>query len=99
MEVIRRRIVLQEIDVKTNPDGSQVVFSIQFDKKNGERVYYPRAVACGLKMNLKDNRMRGVIPVDVNGNAIGHPTPVGIDRIIQFNGRGWCYECRSADVG
>lgn len=83
---IRRRVVLQEMDVKTMPDGKQVVFSIQFDKKDGERVYFPRAVASGLKMNMKDNRMRGVIPVDADGNRIGHPTPVGIDRIIRWNG-------------
>lgn len=87
METIRRRTVLQELDIKTNPDGSQPVFSIQFDKKDGERVYYPRAVSCGLNMNVKDNRMRGVIPVDQYGNANGHPTPVGIDRIIRYNGK------------
>lgn len=85
-KTIRRRTVLQEMDVKTTPDAKQVVFSIQFDKKNGERVYFPRAVSCGLKMNLKENRTRGIIPVDGQGNRIGHPTPVGIDRIIRFNG-------------
>ncbi len=85
-KTIRRRTVLQEIDIKTTPDGKQVVFSIQFDKKNGERVYFPRAVSCGLNMDMKENRTRGIIPVDENGNRTGHPTPVGIDRIIRFNG-------------
>lgn len=85
-KTIRRRTVLQEIDIKTTPNGKQVVFSIQFDKKNGERVYFPRAVACGLKMNMKNNRTRGVILTDEFGNRIGHPTPVGIDRIIRYNG-------------
>ncbi|MEG0796421.1 MAG: hypothetical protein RR397_07980 [Odoribacter sp.] len=84
---IRRRTVLQELDIKENPrTGDQIVFSIQFDKLNGERVFYPRAVSCGLNMNLSTNRMRGVVAVDKRGDAIGHPVPVGIDRIIRFNG-------------
>lgn len=33
------------MDVKTNPrTGEQEVFSITFDKLNGERVFIPRAV-------------------------------------------------------
>lgn len=84
---IRRRTVLQELDIKEDPrTGAQIVFSIQFDKKNGERVFFPRAVSCGLNMDLSANRMRGILPIDKYGNAIGHPVPVGIDRIIRFNG-------------
>lgn len=87
MVTIRRKTVLQEMDIKTNPrTGDQVTFSIQFDKQNGERVFFPRAVCCGLNMNMSANRYRGIIPVDKNGNCIGHPTPVNINRIIQFNG-------------
>ena len=83
---IKRNLVLKELDIKENPiSGEQNVFSILFDKKDGERVYLPRAVSCGLNMNLKANRMRGVIAIDKNGNRISHPTPVGIDRIIKFN--------------
>ena len=74
------------MDVKTNPrTGAQEVFSITFDKLNGERVFIPRAVCCGL--NMTANCYRGVLPVDKNGNSTGHPTPVGIDRIIRFNGK------------
>lgn len=84
---IRRRAVLQELDLKENPEtGKQMVFSIQFDQKDGTRVYYPRAVSCGLKMNLKANRVRGIMPVDKFGERMGHPVPVGIDRIVKFNG-------------
>lgn len=83
---IKRNLVLKELDIKEDPNtGKQIIFSIQFDKKDGERVYFPRAVSCGLNMNLKENRARGILPVDQNGNAISHPTPVGIDRIIKFN--------------
>lgn len=83
---IKRNLVLKELDIKEDPTtGKQRVFSITFDKKNGERIYYPRAVSCGLNMDLKANRCRGILAVDKNGNAISHPTPVGIDRIIKYN--------------
>lgn len=83
---IKRNLVLKELDIKEDPStGKQRVFSIVFDKKNGERVYYPRAVSCGLNMDLKRNRCRGILAVDKDGIAISHPTPVGIDRIIRYN--------------
>ena len=86
MQTIRRNLVLREYDVKETPDGKQKVFSIKFVKANGELVFIPRAVACGLKMNMKQNRMRGVIPVDARGDSAGHPTPVHIDAITEWNG-------------
>jgi hypothetical protein len=46
----------------------------------------PLAVSTGLKMNMKENRMRGFLPVDENGNACGHVTPVSIDSLIEYNG-------------
>jgi len=79
--------VLKEYDIKETPDGKQVTFSIKFVKTNGEIVFMPRAVACGLKMNMSVNRMRGVLPIDDLGNSTGHPTPVRIDNIVEFNGR------------
>ena len=84
---IRRNLVLKEFEIKETPDGRQVTFSIKFVKKNGELVFLPRAVACGLKMNMKDNRMRGAIPVDPENNSIGHVTPFHIDSIVQWNGK------------
>ena len=43
----------------------------------------PQAICCGLNMNMKENRMRDVIPAD----GSSHPTPVSIDRIVEFNGK------------
>lgn len=84
---IRRNLVLKEYEIKETTDGRQVTFSIKFVKKNGELVFLPRAVATGLKMNMKDNRMRGVLLVDSDNNSIGHITPVHIDGIVQWNGK------------
>jgi len=83
---IRRNLILREYDVKENPQGRQTVFSIKFIKRNGELVFMPKAVACGLTVNMKENRLRGVLPVDAQGNGIGHPTPVNIDAIVEWNG-------------
>jgi hypothetical protein len=83
---IRRNLALREFEVKETPNGKQVVFSIKFVKKDGELVFMPMAVAAGLKFNMKENRMRGVVPVDANGTACGHVTPVHIDGLIEWNG-------------
>lgn len=84
---IRRNLALKEYEVKETPNGKQVTFSLKFVKKDGELVFMPRAVAAGLKMNMKDNRMRGVLPVDAMGEGCGHVTPVHIDSIIEWNGK------------
>jgi len=82
---IRRNLMLREFDIKETPDGKQSVFSITFIKANGERVFMPRAVACGLRQNMSENRLRGVLPIDANGDGISHPTPVNIDAIVEWN--------------
>lgn len=82
---LRRNLVLKYLDIKTNPDGSQVVFSMVFIKKDGERVFLPRAVSTGLPFSMKANRMRGVRPVDTDGNEAGHVYPVNIDLILEYN--------------
>ena len=56
-------------------------------KKDGELVFIPAAVACGLTCNLKENSLRGVMPVDDQGNRSGHPYPVSIDAITEWNGK------------
>jgi hypothetical protein len=86
IETIRRNLVLKQYEAKETPDGKQTVFSIKFVKKDGELVFVPLAVAAGLKMNMKENRMRGVLPVDSSGTAIGHVTPVHIDGLLEWNG-------------
>jgi hypothetical protein len=87
IESIRRNVALREYDIKETPQGRQVQFSIKFIKKNGEMVFLPQAVASGLAMNLSDNRMRGVVAVDGNGDKIGHVYPVNIDLIMEWNGK------------
>ena len=82
---IRRSLVLREYDVKETPSGKQTVFSIKFIKKNGEIVFMPRVVACGLTVNMSKNSLRGILSVDETGNKTGHPTPVSIDAIIEWN--------------
>jgi len=66
-------------------DGRRRYFAIQFYKKNGELVTLSRARSCGLRMNMTDNRTRGVQQVDDHGNAVGHIYPVCIDNIRTFN--------------
>lgn len=86
-DTIRRNYALREYDIKETPQGRQMTFSIKFVKKGGEVVFLPRAVACGLPFNLKDNRKRGVVAVDDNGDKIGHAYPVNIDLILEWNGK------------
>lgn len=83
---IRRNLMLKEYDVKETPDGKQTTFSIRFIKKNGEIVFMARAAACGLTANMSKNSIRGIVPIDLKGDKIGHPTPVSIDAIIEWNG-------------
>ena len=83
---IRRNLMLREYDIKETPQGKQTTFSIKFIKTNGEIVFMPRAVACGLTANMNKNRLRGVLPIDFQGNKISHPTPVNIDAIMEWNG-------------
>ena len=77
--------MLREYDIKENGLGQQKTFSIKFIKTNGEVVFFPLAVACGLSANMSANRIRGVLPVDARRDKIGHPTPVSIDAIIEWN--------------
>lgn len=85
MQTIKRSVVLSELDIRNRPDGSAITFSIGFVKDNGEFVFIPRAVSCGLNMNLKKNKYRGALPMDMFGKNAGHPTPIHIDSIMFFN--------------
>lgn len=73
------------MEIKETPTGKQVTFSIMFIKKNGEVVFLPRAVATGLRINMKSKRFRGVVAIDKNGDNISHVYPVHIDNILEFN--------------
>ena len=87
METITRAEVLHEMEVKETATQKHKVFSISFYKKDGELVFLPRAVVCGLCMNMHENRMRGVIAIDKEGKHFGHVYPVCIDNIREFNGK------------
>lgn len=84
--IIRRNQVLKLMDAAEDPLNRKITFSLRFVKKDGELVYMPKAQTCGLKLNMKDNRMCGIIPVDDKGDPAGHPTPVHIDSFVEFNG-------------
>ncbi len=85
MANIRRNLALKMLDVKETPDGKQVVHAVKFVKANGELVFLPRAIVCGLNRNLAENRERGFMPVDADGKKIGHVYPVNIDCLIELN--------------
>ncbi len=82
---MQRADVLVEMETHETADGRSRYYSIQFYKKNGELVSLTRARSCGLRMNMTDNRTRGVQQVDDHGNAVGHIYPVCIDNIRMFN--------------
>jgi len=77
--------MLKSLDLKETPSGDQVSFSMIFIKKDGERVFVPRAVSTGLPYSLSANRLRGILPIDSSGNKIGHVYPVCIDNILEYN--------------
>lgn len=85
---IKRSLVLHSYNIKEDSSHNRVIFSIKFITKKGELIFLPKAVASGLgKMNLKENRYRGVQPVNADGSPSGHPYPVNIDLITEFNGQ------------
>jgi hypothetical protein len=87
MSTIKRNLVLKMMAVRETPNGNPYVFSIKFCDKQGKIRFFPQAIACGAgKMNGYENRMRGVQPCCAKGNPDGHPYPVSIDRIREFNG-------------
>ena len=84
---IRRADALREYDIKENAAGRRITFSIKFSLKDGTFVFLPRAIATGLPWNVAKNRQRGVLPVDAKLESTGHIYPVGIDNLIEWNGK------------
>ncbi len=84
---MKRHEVLSELDYKEDGHGKPVVFSIKFRLQDGTLKFIAKGIACGVKGNMKANRLRGVQEVDDKLNKVGHPTPVSIDRIVEFNGK------------
>lgn len=85
MATILRAQALREMDIKEDPYGKPITYSIKFIKKDGSIVFLPRAMTVGLRMNMKKSRFRGVLPVDDKNNSVGHVYPVNIDNILEFN--------------
>lgn len=86
MKIIKRNLVLDELDIRTNPDGTKRIFSIKFVTAKGKLIFVPQAYACGAgKMNNKQYRVRGIQPCDCSGNPESHVYPVRIDNIISYN--------------
>lgn len=83
---IRRADALREMETREKSSGRAARFSVQFYLKNGELVSFPRAVVRGLKADMKSNRLRGIQPVDSEGNPVGHIHAVSIDNLREFNG-------------
>ncbi len=86
MKTIRRNIMLQELDIRTMPNGMKRIFSIKFLTSDGKVYFFPQAFAGGAgRMNMKLARVRGIQPCDCKGTPEGHRYPVGIDRILEYN--------------
>ena len=80
--------MLNELDIRTNPNGTRRIFSIKFVTKEGKLIFVPQAYACGAgKMNNKQIRVSGVQPCDCQGNTESHVYPVRSDNIIQYNSK------------
>lgn len=86
-ETIHITEVLAEIDFKLDANNERNTFSVGFSTNDGSYVFLNRAIATGLKMNMKDNAKRGFLAVDKNHKKVGHHYPVGIFSIIEFNGK------------
>jgi hypothetical protein len=82
---IARNIVLKELDIKWLPNGNRHTFSIKFVDKQGKLRFIPKAYSCGLRMNMKQHRVRGIQPCCQTERPEGHIIPVGIDRIVMYN--------------
>jgi hypothetical protein len=81
---IKRNLVLKNLEVKH--DTVITPHAVKFVKNNGELVYLPKCIPCGLSANMKSNRLRGLVAVDNNNEKTGHVYPVNIDSIVEYNG-------------
>lgn len=88
MKTITRNQLLDELDIRTLPDGRKRIFSVKFVTKEGKLIFIPQAYACGAgRMDNKQHRLRGIQPCDCKGNPELHVYPVRIDNFISYNGK------------
>ena len=85
-KTIRRNLALADMDIRTDENGKRRIFSIKFVSAQGKVYFIPQAYACGAgKMNQKEYALRGIQPCDCRGNKEGHPYPVNIDLMLEYN--------------
>ena len=90
MDTITRQQLLDELDIRTLPDGRRRIFSIKFVTAQGKLIFFPKAYACGAgRMNNKVYRLRGIQACDCLGVPEPgiHVYPVRIYNITQYNGK------------
>ena len=86
---ITRRQMLDMLDIRRTPDGKPIVYSCKFVEANGKLRFLPQCIVCGSgRMDMKQNRVRGLQPCDCKGvpDPGTHVYPVRIDNILEFNG-------------
>lgn len=87
IQTIKRVDALREMEIREDQYGKRVLFSVEFYTKEGEVVYLSHAYSCGLRGDMKKNRLRGIQQCDSAGNKIGHVYTVSIDNLRMFNGK------------
>lgn len=81
--------MLDELDIRTLPDGRKRIFSVKFVTQQGKLLFFPKAYACGAgRMNNKVYRVRGIQACDCQGVPEPgiHVYPVRIYNIVKYNG-------------
>jgi len=80
--------MLDELDVRTLPNGKKRIFSMKFATKEGKIHFFPQVYITGVHgKDIKGMRYRGVQPCDCKGNPEMHVYPVKITNILELNGR------------
>lgn len=86
MKTIRRNLALSDMDIRFDESGKRRIFSIKFVSKEGKLYFIPQAYACGAgRMNNKEYQLRGIQPCNCKAEPEGHPYPVNIDLILEYN--------------
>jgi len=86
-EPITRKQMLEMLDIRRTPEGRPIVYSAKFVEASGKLRFFPQCIVCGAgRMNMKQQRVRGLQPCDCKGQPEGHVYPVRIDNILEFNG-------------
>jgi len=88
-EPITRQQMLQMLDIRRTPEGKPIVYSAKFVEASGKLRFFPQCIVCGAgRMNMKQQRVRGLQPCDCKGTPDPgtHVYPVRIDNILEFNG-------------